>query len=318
MLSLPWCLQSHWSHSCWILYHFSKLQCYTTLALLFCLAPSVLSLHLRYLTSVYRGFGFSAPASFSPGAIGALLFPAAFHAPQKGTVFEPAFGLIAKPSLCEAWKTRESSGAAPRDRWKRSWLGEISSQAVPHLTQTNLATKSSSGQLSGLKSCCWAWREEQLELPGKPLWANVPPSCAPQGHSQGLTHAPCLWRCHPAPHQTIWLTRDKSSRMAKPLMSLLFLVPDSSYKIFQVCVDDITILNWGLFVITCQLDKLKTHQSTKQKVILLWLVLFALVSSQIRTLASGMAILKHKSLFKSINYNKSTLQFLIFKYFYNS
>lgn len=82
---------------------FSKLQC-STLELLFCLTPSALSLHLRYLTSVHRGFSFSPPARFSPGTIGALLFPAAFHPPHKSTVFEAAFGLMTmlKTSLCEA------------------------------------------------------------------------------------------------------------------------------------------------------------------------------------------------------------------------
>lgn len=49
---------------------FSKLQFCTTLALLFCLTPS----------EMHRGFFSSPPARFSPGATGASLFPAAFHA----------------------------------------------------------------------------------------------------------------------------------------------------------------------------------------------------------------------------------------------
>lgn len=78
-------------------------------------------------------------------------------------------------------------------------------------------------------------------------------------------------------------------------------------------------MDLGLFVIACLLHKLKTHRRTKQKELILlmlrYLVLFALVTSQIRALASGMAILKQKSLLKSINYSKSTFQLLIFKYF---
>lgn len=200
-----------------------------------------------------RGFSFSPPARFSPGAIGALLFPAAFHAPQKSTIFEPAFGLMAmlKTSLCEAWKTIESTSTAPRDRWERSWLWKSGTWLAarlwagpPYTNKLRLATKNSSEQLSSLKSWCSAWREEQLQLPVKPSQSLCDhtgsisaPTCASQGASQvGLVHAHCRWMCRSSSHQIAWLRWEKSSRVAKSLMSLLFLVPESTYKVFQQSV----------------------------------------------------------------------------------
>lgn len=151
---------------------FSKPQCSTTLELLFCLTPSVLSLHLRHLTSVYRGFCFSPPARFSPGTIGALLFPAAFHAPQKSSVFEPAFGLMAmlKTSLCEAWKTKESTSAAPRGRWKRSWLWKSGTWPAARLWAAHPTwTDSTWPQITAQNSSqAWSLGAQQLKLPEKP------------------------------------------------------------------------------------------------------------------------------------------------------
>lgn len=121
-----------------------------------------------------RGLGFSPPARFSPGAIGALFFPAAFHAPQKSTIFEPAFGLMAmlKTSLCEAWKTIESTSTAPRDRWERSWLWKSGTWLAARLwagplytNKLHLATKNSSqawnpgAQLGGRSSCSSLWSQ---------------------------------------------------------------------------------------------------------------------------------------------------------------
>lgn len=107
-VSFPWLLQSY----CCSLNSvslFSNLQSYITFPLLFCLIPSVLLLQLRYLTSVYRGFGFSSPASFSPGAVGASLFPAALHASQKNANFEPAFGLMAMLKNIPLWSMKDNT-----------------------------------------------------------------------------------------------------------------------------------------------------------------------------------------------------------------
>lgn len=50
-------------------------------------------------------------------------------------------------------------------------------------------------------------------------------------------------------------------------MSLLFLVPESSYKVFQqsVWTIELHLMDLGLFVIMCQLDKLKNPQKNKTK-----------------------------------------------------
>lgn len=147
-----------------------------------------------------------------------------------------------KKSLCEAWKTKESTSAAPRGRWKRSWLWEsgnlTSSQAVscpPYMNRLHLATNDSSEQLSSLKSWCSA-AEAPWEAKPELCDHNSTPTCAPEEiHRRGWL-TPIVCACAALLHTKLWLTWGKSSREAKSLMSLLFLVPESSHKNFQQSV----------------------------------------------------------------------------------